>query len=173
MAHSTAGEHGLSLPLLAVGPGDVARLQRELEALDDYLHQAGLKHEHEPKLPRTSKMLDEFASANELDLLHAAARKQAASFLRDVQTHAPVMTMSFAVDPSSAFTAKVTAWLRQNIHPLLLLRVGLQPNIAAGCTVRTANRYFDFSLRRHFKDQREVLLTKLREASQPEVSRER
>lgn len=169
MAHKADAEKDMTLPLLAVGPSDVARLLRELQALDEYLHQAGLKRDHEVKLPRTSRMLDELAGVNELNLLQATARKRAAAFLQDTREHAPVITISFAADPSSAFTGKVVGWLRQNVHPLLLLRIGLQPNIAAGCTVRTANRYYDFSLRSHFKQQRTLLLEKLREASGPET----
>ena len=164
MAHKEDGEKQLQLPLLVVGPSEVARLLRELEALDEYLHQASLKKESEVKLPRVSRMLDDFVGENELDLLHATARKRAAAFLRTVQADAPIVTISFAVDPSSAFVGKITAWLRQNIHPMLLLRIGLQPNIAAGCTVRTTNRYYDFSLRSHFKEQRDVLLQKIRAA---------
>lgn len=169
MAHKPAAEHELVLPLLVVAPSDVARLMRELEALDEYLHQAGLKKEGEVKLPRTSRTLDEFAGSNELDLAHATARKRAMVFLQYVHDRAPVITMSFAVDPSSAFVGKIIAWLRQNIHPMLLLRIGLQPNIAAGCTVRTTNNYYDFSLRQHFKAQRELLLEKIRTASEPEA----
>jgi len=164
MAHKAEGERQLQLPLLVVGPSDVARLLREIEALDEYLHQASLKKEHEVKLPRVSRMLEELATGNELDLQHANARKLATDFLQSVQSSSPVITLSFAVDPSSAFVGKITVWLRQNIHPLLLLRIGLQPSIAAGCTVRTTNRYYDFSLRSHFKEQREILLQKLRAA---------
>ena len=164
MAHKEEPEKQLQLPLLVVGPNDVARLLRELEALDEYLHQAGLKKENDVKLPRVSRMLDDFVDTNDLELLHASARKRAAAFLQTVHADAPVMTISFAVDPSSAFVGKVIAWLRQNIHPMLLLRIGLQPSIAAGCTVRTTNRYYDFSLRSHFKEQRDVLLQKIRAA---------
>jgi hypothetical protein len=66
--------------------------------------------------------------------------------------------MSFASDPSAVFTVKIVIWLRTNIHPYLLLQVGLEPRIAAGCIVRTPNKQYDFSLRRHFTDQREQLI---------------
>jgi len=37
----------------------------------------------------------------------------------------------------------------------------LQPTIAAGCIVRTTNKYFDFSLRQDFTDKRELLLKQI------------
>ncbi|HET9174666.1 MAG TPA: hypothetical protein VFN56_05330 [Candidatus Saccharimonadales bacterium] len=151
------------LPLLVVGPADVLRLTRELEALDEYLHQASLRKggDEAAKLPRTSRALDDFALTNDLNMLHADDRKQGKEFLMSVEGHSPVVTMSFAVDPSSAFIGKIITWLRQNVHPQLLLRVGLQPTIGAGCTLRTANHYFDFSLRQHFETQKQVLIDQL------------
>jgi len=161
-----AGEsNSLALPLLVISPSDVSRLSRELEALDDYVHQASLRKGGEAvKLPRTSRMLDELATANNFNFLQAHDRKAAKAFLEHIRKESPVVTMSFAAEPSSAFLAKVITWLRQNIHPALLLRVGLQPTIAAGFTLRTTNKHFDFSLRKHFDEQRPLLLEKLRKA---------
>lgn len=154
------------LPLLVVGPADVLRLQRELESLDEYLHQASLREggQETAKLPRTSRILDDFAAINELNLLQPAVRRDAVSFLVDTAHTSPVVTMSFGADPSSAFISKIVAWLRQNTHPLVLLRIGLQPNIGAGCTLRTTNHYFDFSLRQHFESQKQVLIDQLHAA---------
>ena len=62
--------------------------------------------------------------------------------------------MSFSADPSVTFLTKLMTWLRQEIHPQVLLTVGLQPTIGAGCILRTTNRYFDFSLRQDFANKR-------------------
>lgn len=154
---------GMLLPLLVISPSDVSRLTRELEGLSDYLHQAGLRKGGDAiKLPRTSRMLDELASANDLNLLKAEDRENARTFLDHIAKSSPVATISFAAEPSSAFLAKVVTWLRQNIHKSLLLRVGLQPTIAAGFTLRTTNKHFDFSLRKHFDEQKPMLIEKLR-----------
>lgn len=157
----------LKLPVLAVGPSEVGRLERELESLDDYLRQANLRSHGQPiaGLPKTSRMLGAFIEENGLNLLLPAERARAVAFMRKIQDDAPVVTMSFAVDPSAAFVGKLVGWLRQNVHPELLLRVGLQPNIAAGCTLRTASRSYDFSLRAHFAQQRGLLVRTLREAA--------
>jgi len=159
----------LVLPSTVTGLTDVNRLQRESETLDEYIRQAVLrKGVHATELPKIPVMLDDIATTNHLNLLLESDRKKLADFLTRLQTAAPVVHMSFASEPSTEFTAKIVMWLRQNIHPLLLVQVGLQPSLAAGCTLRTTNKVFDFSLRQHFVRHRQLLvdaLTKL--AQQP------
>jgi F0F1-type ATP synthase delta subunit len=52
---------------------------------------------------------------------------------------------------------KILLWLRQNVHPQVLLQVGLQPAIAAGCVLRTTNKIFDMSLKAHLSQQTDYL----------------
>ena len=160
MAHET----NLVLPNIAVGRSDVVRLQRELEALGDYLHQAALRKTptDEIKLPKTSRLLDEFMTMNKFNLLHREDHDVAVKALQDIVGHAPHLHVSFSTEPSSAFLAKLVGWLRENIGPTVLVQVGLQPGIAAGCIVRTPNRQFDLSLGQSFKKNREMLLGQLR-----------
>jgi F0F1-type ATP synthase delta subunit len=40
---------------------------------------------------------------------------------------------------------------------MVLVQIGLQPNLGAGCVVRTTNKYFDMSLRTKFFDSRDKL----------------
>ncbi len=149
----------LELPTLIFGSVEVRRLQRELESLDDYLQQSSIREAgKQPQLPKTSRLLDALASNNNLNLLLDADRSKLHNFLSKVETKAPTIHISFAADPSSAFTAKIVAWLRTNIHPYALLDLGLQPSIAAGCIVRTSNKAFDFSLRNHFHNKRQMLI---------------
>ncbi len=166
MAHEhEATEHALTLPVLVFGLPEVHRLQRELEALEQYVRQETLRGgDKAVTLPRTSRLLEALATDNQRDLLQASARKQLSVFLQQVVQQAPMVHISFAADPSSAFTAKVVAWLRGNIHPQALLQLGLQPSIAAGCVVRTANKTFDFSLRERLKSQESALATALQGA---------
>ncbi len=156
----------LKLPTLVVGKVDIARLLRELESTDEYLAQAAVRQPGTPmQLPRSSRLLEELARENGLNLLQEADRARLLEFLRDIKENAPVIHMSFASDPSPAFTNKLVIWLRREIHPLILLQVGLQPSIAAGCIVRTPNKYFDLSLRQHLVRSRPLLLEKIREAA--------
>jgi F0F1-type ATP synthase delta subunit len=175
MAHERRedGKH-LELPVIVFGPVEIHRLQRELEALEDFLEQAAIREPgKQPPLPRTSRILEALANNNRFNLLTAQDRKELAAFLQFIDTKAPVIHISLAADPSSAFTAKVVAWLRTTIHPYTLLHLGLQPTIAAGCILRTNNKSFDFSLRHRFYDQRQLLIDELSgptQAAQPVVS---
>ena len=174
MAHEAPKIHHaqqLVLPATVTGLTDVTRLQRESETLDEYLRQASLrKGGHATELPKIPVMLDDIATVNHLNLLQAADRQKLADFLQQLQTKAPVIHMSFAAEPSSEFTGKIVTWLRQNIHPMVLVQVGLQPSIAAGCTLRTTNKVFDFSLRQHFVQNRQLLVDALAKlAAAPEA----
>lgn len=147
------------LPILVFGPIEVRRLSRELEALEEYISQSAIREPgKQPALPKTSRLLDALAGNNAKNLLVAGDRQELAAFLKGVSQGAPVVHISLAADPSSAFTAKLVAWLRTNIHPHALLQLGLQPSIAAGCVLRTNNKTFDFSLRHRFDEQRSLLV---------------
>ena len=164
------------LPTLVVTPVDVSRLRREIEALGEYLRQASLRKGGDvtPKLPKTSRMLDELAALNKVNLLQVDERDRLDGGLLSVQHDAPVIHISFSSDPSSAFMNKIIVWFRENINPSVLLSIGLQPTIAAGCIVRTPNHYYDFSLRKRFEAQRNVLVEMLqRQTGTNEVADER
>lgn len=170
MAHETAhqSQDQLSLPPSVTGLTDVTRLSHEASTLDEYMRQAALRKGGDAnRLPKIPVMLDDVATLNHLNLLHESDRQKLTAFLTVLQSSAPVVHMSFASEPSTDFTTKIVTWLRMNIHPLLLVQVGLQPSIAAGCTLRTTNKVFDFSLRQHFMENRQLLvdaLTKIGEA---------
>jgi len=153
----------LQLPVSIVSPVDIGRLVREIDAVDNFLREAAIRQPGTKiKMPRTSRLMDELVLVNKLNILMEPDRVRLAEFLRSIKTEAPIMHFSFSADPSPIFTQKLMTWLRREIHPLVLIRVGLQPNIGAGCTLRTNNKYFDFSLRQHFKQSREILAQRLR-----------
>lgn len=165
MAHKKDTAPALQLPVLIFGVVEIRRLKRELESLEEYVKQAAIREPgKQPPLPRVSRLLEALAAENKLQLLEPDHRKQLKAFLEHAETKAPNLHISFAADPSSAFTAKVVTWLRTNIHPHTLLEVGLQPTIAAGCIVRTTNKVFDFSLREQFKDAGTLLSKALQAA---------
>lgn len=165
MAHDTqasAKQPAYQLPELVISPADVSRLLRELEAIDDtLLNHKLLKNAGEAKMLKTSRLLDQTVELNKLNLLHQTDRRQLRVFLAAVREHAPVLHMSFSADPSPTFLGKLMAWLRREIHAQVLLTIGLQPTIGAGCILRSTNRYFDFSLRQDFAKKRDLLLTEL------------
>jgi len=152
------------LPLGVVTVIDVSRLQRELQEIDEFMMQTALRESgRQPALPRSSHSLEEIAASNGLNLLQPADRKVLAQHLERLHSRAPTIHMSFAADPPATFLKRLITWLRHEIHPELLLQIGLQPSLAAGCVVRTSSKYFDFSLREHFEKQRQSLVDKLRE----------
>lgn len=150
------------LPVLVVGPVDVGRLHRELEAIHTILQSAALRGEAELKLPKTSHLMDQLIDLNKINVVNETDRVRLGKFLTDVKAHAPRMHMSFSADPNPQFIQKLMQWLRTEIHPSVLLTIGLQPSIGAGCVVRTTNKYFDLSLSKDFSKQTPLLMEKLR-----------
>ncbi len=152
----------VGLPVSIVGPVDLGRLIRELENLDSALMQSNIRGDTDAaKLPKTTTLMDQTLSLNKIELSKATDRKRLHEFLVDIREQAPTMHVSFSTDPSPLFLDKLVTWLRKEMHPLLLLTVGIQPNIGAGCVVRTTNKYFDFSLRQHFSKQTALLMKEL------------
>lgn len=146
------------LPVSVTSPVDIGRLIRELEQLDEAITQLGLRNGGtEVKLPKTSHLMDQLVELNKVNLLQPAERQHLLTFLQSVKTASPVLHISFSADPSVAFIEKMIAWLRKEIHPLVLMTVGMQPNIGAGCVVRSTNKQFDFSLRQDFLAKRDML----------------
>ena len=163
MAHKANDEKQLvGLPLLVARPIDVGRLLRELESIEELVSQAKLvDKQDERKLPKTSQLMDKTVELNKLDLSKASDRKLLADLLNLVKKQAPLLHMSFNSDPSPVFIEKLMDWLRREIHPIVLITIGLQPSIGAGCVVRSTNKYFDFSLRKDLSDHRDLLLAKM------------
>lgn len=155
------------LPSNVSSKTDVLRIRREIEALEDYLHQAALRgiKQSDMKLPKTTKTLDDLARANKMDLLQKSHHEAMNMALDSILENAPIMHLSFNVEPSAVFTAKLTEWFRTNISPYCLIHIGLQPNIPAGCVLRTKNKQFDLTLRKRFADNRKLLFTSLQEGS--------
>ena len=150
------------MPIQVVGLVDVARLLRELEAIDDALLQLGLRTGGAAvKMPKTTLLMDKTVELNKLNLLNEADRKALNGLLAAAKERAPRLHISFSADPSPAFVDKLVSWLRHEIHPFLLLGIGLQPAIGAGCMVRSINHRFDLSLRQDFANKRELLMKQL------------
>lgn len=155
----------LQLPLGVVTRTDVRRLLQETTAIDEFLQQAAIRKPGSSLvLPKSSQLLKDFLETNKLNMLQTNDRQRAASALGQVYAHAPLLHVSFATDPSPLFLNRLMTWLRQEIHPSVLLQIGLQPSLGAGCVLRTNNKYFDFSLRQRFTDQRQLLTNALRGA---------
>lgn len=151
----------LVLPMEIISRTHLSRCLREIEKVDDYFHQASIRGSSNQELPDVSRELDGLMSANGLNLLQADDRDKMKSFLARLKSKAPVVHMSFPSEAGSAFLGKLLVWYRREAHPYTVLHVGLQPELAAGCTVRTTNKQYDFSFRKRFEKSKSKLIEQL------------
>lgn len=158
----------LILSKQVISKGDVSRSLRELEKIDDYFHQAAIRGSKDQQLPTIGKVLDSLAVVNNLNMLKAEDRARLRSFLSQVKAKAPVVHMSFPSEASGPFLGKILEWFRTDVHPYTVMTIGLQPELVAGCMVRTTNKTFDFSFRQKFDKSREKLIVALQ--SKPTAS---
>jgi hypothetical protein len=162
---ATQPKHFVGLPLSVISQVDIGRILREIESINNAIEQQQLRAPQAAvQLPKPSILLDQTIELNKINMANPQDRKNLVEFLQIVKLQAPLLHISFSADPSTHFVEDLTFWLRKEIHPLVLLTIGLQPNLGAGCVVRTTNRYFDLSLRQHFFKSRDLLMQKLREA---------
>jgi F0F1-type ATP synthase delta subunit len=153
------------LPSGVVGKGDIARLKREMINMNDQIIGIRYKGEDPTKLVQLfSPLLINLATTNRLNLVDDKHREALSKVLDEIQETAPVLHISFTAEPSAKATERVVTWLRTNIHPLVLVQIGLTPNIAAGCILRTPNKVFDMSLKETLNQQSPYLLKLLQGA---------
>jgi F0F1-type ATP synthase delta subunit len=153
----------LMLPVSVASPTDIARLLRESEQLDDFFRQSEIRQSGEPSvaIPQISKLMDQLIATNQLNVLQKNDRQLILETLLKMNETAPVLHISFSVDPPGSHIQKIVSWLRTHIDPHVLVTIGLQPNIGAGCVVRTTNKLFDMSLREFFTNKRQFFVEKL------------
>lgn len=150
------------LPVQISTPVDIGRLYREIQDVNETLLQLQLrKSGQQATLPKISQSMDQLVQINKLNLLQESDRKLLEKSLISIKDSAPVLHVSFSADPSVPFMEKLVSWLRREIDPLVIVTVGLQPAIGAGCVIRTTNRQFNFSLRENFKSKRDLLREQL------------
>ena len=146
------------VPISVITLIDMSRLFRELNDIDEFLVQSAIRTPGTPMtLPRLSKLLDDMAIANSVNLLDEPQRKSLIKVVANLKDNAPRLHISFSAEPSGKFVIKIAEYIRKNISPIALLQVGLQPTIAAGCILRTPNKQFDLSLRQHLQNSKDKL----------------
>lgn len=154
------------LPDNIVTVGDLARAKIELESLADFLVQARVRKPGQAiTLPRVSQRLESLAHAAGLKLTSQEDIDALQKVIVDLKKTVPQLHISFASEPSDAFLTKLIQWFRSNIHPQVLLTIGLQPSIAAGFILRTSSREFDGSLRGRFTSSKPLLIESLSRGS--------
>lgn len=150
------------LPPALLGRSDISRVLRELERIDSILESQAIRTPESPQvIPSMSRALTDCVTLNNVMITDVNERQRLIKMLRQTKDKAPVVHITFAVDPIPAITAQITIWIRENLHSQALVSVGLQPRIVGGCIVRTPDHIYDFSIRKRFKDSEAVLISRL------------
>ncbi len=150
------------LPASITGRTDLTRLSHDLQMFDEQMQQQAIKKVAKQPTPEMSELLQTVSNDLKLDLKKSEDRDSLKQLLDETLKSSPAIHMSFAAVPSPAFMQKIVAWFRKEIHPSALIQVGLQPDIAAGCIVRTANKQFDLSLRQSLQAKQALLIQSIR-----------
>src|SRR4051812_38928964 len=99
----------LKLPSTLIGLADIARLNREVNSLNDFF--AGAKNRPSgtaaSQLPKISRLLQATAADNNVNLLNEKDRTELQKRLTEIYDHAPSMHISFAVEPSPKALEKI------------------------------------------------------------------
>lgn len=153
----------IHLPALVYSPADIGRLTNELETIDNEQLEQKIrsKADHRQAELHASKPMSELFTINKLDLLNDTNRQTVHQFLDHIKRTAPVLHISFNDNPPQRFMSQLVDYLRREIHPLVLVTVGLQPSVVAGCVIRSTNKYFDLSLRKDLESKSAQLIEQL------------
>ncbi len=148
------------LPEQVVTRADFLHLINQLEQLDADLTTASVQARVGAKTtqpPTVSPLVEAFVSTNQLDIRDSTARTQLITRLRSLKDTLPVVHMTFATRADQHSLQTLVAWLRQSIHPMSVVTVGLQPELISGVYIRTANRVYDLSVRQKLSEGRHLL----------------
>lgn len=151
----------LKLPPSIVTKIDVSHLVRELEAVDNELisREAKAKTGIEPGGDiMYSEQLTDFLSANQTEISHdSTQRSYLINKVRHLKKTVPTIHVTFASSADNESLQKLAAWLRDEVHPQAVMKVGLQPSLIGGVYVRTTNHVHDFSLRAKLAAHRHLI----------------
>ena len=148
------------LPLGIVTRSDLLKIEGELLRVGEAYRQAELAHR---KLEAAfSPIVEQLFGDRHLQITRQADRDQLTRELAALKKKAPIVHVSIASEPSAVFLSKLLRWFRDSVHPHVLLQISVRPSIAAGMIVRTTNRVFDFSMRQHLDQHKDMLLAAVR-----------
>jgi F0F1-type ATP synthase delta subunit len=167
MSEASQSAEQYVLPPSLIGRVDVARLLREVEAVDSELESQKVRAQEADKkpayhLPSISQALNDFVELNALELTKEKERDVIKKQLQHLKDKAPVMHLTFpaAVDDPESL-GRLVAWVRDNIHAQALVSIGLQPSLVGGVYIRTPNKVFDFSLKSVLAGKRDIIVKEL------------
>lgn len=155
----------LKLPPSIVSLIDVSHLLSELESIDNELvsreakSKAGIQPGGEILY---SQHLMDFLSVNKTEVSQdSTQRSYLINKLRHLKKTVPTIHITFADSADSESLQKITAWIRQEVNPQAVIKVGIQPSLIGGAYIRTTNRVYDFSLRAKLAAHRNLITEEL------------
>lgn len=160
------GQSALRLPDGVLRRVDIARLVREAENIENSTVAAAVRTRVTKVQKRRSPLSDqlaEFLEVNSLEVSTSRQRSKLVTELRKLKDTAPVVHLTFASVADIESIKKVVAWLRTQVHPQIVVDVGLQPDLIGGVYVRTTNRVHDLSIRARLSASRGVIKQQLEE----------
>jgi F0F1-type ATP synthase delta subunit len=123
----------------------------------DSVDQSVMRHDNPVKYPGISEQLRAIAVENQVDLKDIKKCEELLKKLDTLKDKAPSVHVSFPTEPTPEILQKLVNWFRAEIDKNIVIQVGMQPTIAAGVILRTPNKQFDFSLRKHLYQNRKKL----------------
>jgi hypothetical protein len=153
------------LPITVVSKLDVAHLVNEAERVDNELTTLSVRAQAGSSLeagtPTMSEQLATFLEQNSIALGDTRQRSQLIRELRLLKDTIPTIHMTFSTEADRESLQQLAKWLRESVHPQVVIAVGLQPALVAGVYLRTPNHVHDLSLRAALKGGRGLLTKEL------------
>ena len=142
-------------------------LKFELSSLIDQLDGLTLHQEliTKDKL-NSSHLLLELLEINNLDPTKQSDLTLLQGALESLDAQAQILHFSFNQRPQPEFIDTLIDWLRENISPKVLISIGYNPALGLGFTLRTNNKYFDFSLAKRFRNHHQDLVNRIKEVTE-------
>lgn len=108
-----------------------------------------------------SANLQDLATHNGLKDLNTALVKKLLTFVESTLQKAPEISLSLASLPNVEERGELVSWLRGKFNAQLMLHIIIQPELLAGCMLRTDSNVYDWSLRTALESNQEKLVARL------------
>lgn len=91
-------------------------------------------------------LLADFLHQNSLEV-NEPTIKRVRLYFEKVRGQAPVLSLTLTTAPNDDTAHQLIVWFRQNIHPLVLLRLHFKPAMLGGFILHTSEHVYDRSIR--------------------------
>lgn len=114
--------------------------------------------------PELSDLTAKALRANRVVSADSAAVEVLLYELENMRPHIPVAHIMLAAIPSDVVRSQLMAWLREQIHPQLLVSLAARPDIGGGIVLQVGSRRYDLSYRTQLLQNKPHIIEVLRRA---------